>query len=83
MVRPRRSSPFDCAAGVVRSEGEEEGSLDAELVEEGKEVRHADARAPVGVDVDPDGEEKVGHSVTLMCLEQDLRHPYTIRVPKK
>jgi hypothetical protein len=35
--------------------------LDLELVEEGDKVRHADARAPVGVDVYFNGEQGSGH----------------------
>ena len=52
---------LDGAAGVVRAEGEEKRGLDVELIKEIKEIRHADARAPVGVNVDLDGEKGSGH----------------------
>jgi hypothetical protein len=54
--KTRTKDAFDRAACIVGPEGEEERCLDAEFVEEGEEVRHADARAAVGVNVDLDGE---------------------------
>ena len=54
---PGTEDALDRAAGVVRAEREEERGFDVELIKKIKEIRYADARAPVGVDVDLDGEK--------------------------
>ncbi len=55
--KSRTEDAFNGAAGIVRAEGKKERGPDAELVKEGGKIRHAEAGAPVGVDVNFNGKK--------------------------